>query len=301
MPQSDIVVFGSINLDLIFAMDALPEPGQTRLARRFSMQPGGKGANQAVAARRAGAVVHMVGAVGEDDLAPLALAGMMESGVDLAHLRRIPGVATGCAGVATDIAGRNQIAVALGANALLSADDLPVILTTPGSVLLVQMEAEPQQVAAVMRRAYVSGMHVVLNLAPAGLLPKEVLAAASLIVVNEDEADFLSAQFGCEATAAALHLVLGVTVIRTLGGEGAEAAGPDGPVRVTPPRIHVVDTTAAGDCFVGTLAAAVSKGLPLHDGIQRACIAASLACTVAGSQQSLPLAAEVNKIAGSTS
>ena len=295
MLQSEIVVFGSINLDMIFAMEELPAPGQTRLASGFSMQPGGKGANQAVAARRDGAAVHMVGAVGADELAPLALAVMADAGVDLAHLRRIPGASTGCAGITTDSRGRNQIAVALGANALLSVNDLPDALLKPNHTLLVQMEAELDQVAAAMQRGRAEGMRVVLNLAPARVLAKDILQTADLIVVNEDEAEVLAAQFACEATAKALHSVLGITVIRTLGGEGAEAAGADGQVRVASPPIHVVDTTAAGDCFVGTLAASIGRQLPLPDAIARACSAAALACTIAGSQRSLPLAADIDR------
>ena len=298
MPQAEIVVFGSINLDLVFAMQELPAPGQTRLANGFSMQPGGKGANQAVAARRDGAVVHMVGAVGEDSLAPLALAVMAESGVDLAALRRNPDASTGCAGIATDADGRNQIAVALGANAVLSANDLPEALLKPDNLLLVQMEAEPDQVAAAMRRAHDAGMRIVLNLAPARLLPQPVLHTATLVVVNEDEAEALAGQFGCAATAAALHAALGVTIIRTLGSEGAEAAGPDGAVRVAAPRVDVVDTTAAGDCFVGTFAAALVRTMPLPRALTRACAAAALACTVAGSQRSLPSAAQTDAFIG---
>jgi ribokinase len=299
MPKAEIVVFGSINLDLVFAMQELPAPGQTRLASGFSMQPGGKGANQAVAARRDGAAVHMVGAIGEDSLAPLALAVMAESGVDLTALRRIADASTGCAGIATDAHGRNQIAVALGANALLLANDLPDALLKPDNLLLVQMEAEPNQVAAAMQRARDAGMRVVLNLAPARILPKPVLQSANLVVVNEDEAEVLAGQFGCTATAAALHAALGVTIIRTLGGEGAEAAGPDGPVRVAAPHVDVVDTTAAGDCFVGTLAAALVRNMPLPHALTRACAAAALACTVSGSQRSLPSAAQTDSLIGS--
>ena len=299
MAHADIVVFGSINLDMVFAMEELPAPGQTRLARGFSMQPGGKGANQAVAARKDGAVVQMVGAVGEDDLAPLALAGMTESGVGLTYLRRIPGVNTGCAGVSTDRGGRNQITVALGTNALLTAEDLPDSLLKPGCVLVVQMEADPEHIAAAMHRAHAAGMRVILNLAPARPLSRETLRTASLIVVNEDEAEVLAAQLGCEAHAAALHSALGMTVIRTLGREGAEAGGPDGPIRVAAPRVAAVDTTAAGDCFVGTLAASVSRQRPLSAALARACVAAALACTVAGSQRSLPLGSEIDAFTAS--
>ena len=133
-------------------------------------------------------------------------------------------------------------------------------------------------------------MRVVLNLAPARALPLAVLRTAALLLVNEDEAAELAVHTGCGANAAALHEALGVTVIRTLGSEGAEAAGPQGPVRVAAPRVRAVDTTAAGDCFAGTLAAGLLRHGPLHTVMARACAAAALACTVAGSQRSLPTA-----------
>ena len=298
MPNAEIVVFGSINLDLVFDMQELPAAGQTRLARGFSMQPGGKGANQAIAARLAGAVVHMVGAVGADDLAPLALAFMDASGVDLASIRRVPGASTGCAGICTDAQGRNQIAVALGANALLSATDLPRASLRRGDVLLVQMEADQAAVAAAMRLARDAGMQVLLNLAPARTLPVAVLQLAHLLIVNEDEASVVAAQLGCEATAAALQAALGIEIIRTLGSEGVEAATGQSSVRIAAPRVEVVDTTAAGDCFVGTLAAALCRGMALPDATARACAAASLACTRPGSQRSLPSTAETDALIG---
>jgi ribokinase len=149
-----------------------------------------------------------------------------------------------------------------------------------------------------MQRAHDAGMPVILNLAPASTLSRAVLQAATLIVVNEDEAEALGAQFACEANAAALHSVLGVSVIRTLGADGAEAASPDGPVRVAAPHVRVVDTTAAGDCFVGTLAASIGRRLSLRDAVARACMAAALACTVSGSQRSIPLAEDVSRMAG---
>jgi len=294
MASADIVVFGSINLDLVFATADLPLPGQTRLAKALTLQPGGKGANQAVAARQAGATVHMVGAVGQDGLAPLALAMLEETGVGLGALRRWPDVATGCASIGTDAQGRNQIMVALGANALLTNDDLPQALLRPGNLLLVQMEAEPAQVAAVMQRAQAAGLQVILNLAPAHPLPEPTLRCAGIIVVNEDEAAVLSQQLGCAPTAAALHARLGVTIIRTLGAQGAEAASTAGLIQVTAPRVQAVDTTAAGDCFVGTLAAALAGGAPLAAALPRACAAAALACTVPGSQRSLPSRAQVD-------
>ena len=290
---SDIVVFGSINLDFIFQMDALPGPGQTRLARSLSVQPGGKGANQAAAARLAGASVCMVGAVGNDELADPALAVMARAGVDLSALRRVPGARTGCASIGTDPQGRNQISVALGANAELRSTDLPDALLRPGAILLAQMETEAAQVAAVVERAQAAGMFVVLNLAPMHILPREVLRRLSLLVVNEDEAEALAAELGSAPSAAALRGELGITVVRTLGRDGAEAAEPNGTPRVHAPTVQAVDTTAAGDCFVGTLAWELYRKQPLTAALERACAAAAVACTRHGSQISLPSATEV--------
>lgn len=292
--MSDVVVFGSINLDLIFEMETLPAPGQTRLATSLSIQPGGKGANQAVAARLGGAAVHMIGAVGDDEFADAALAVMTRSGVDLGMLRRIPGARTGCASIAIDGGGRNQISVALGANGALVSADLPDGLLQPNTVLVVQMEANSVEVAKVLRRGKLAGMVTVLNLAPALMLPKDTLREVSLLVVNEDEAEALAKEMACAATAEALHAELGTTVVRTLGADGVEAAGPDGTMRVPAPRVRAVDTTAAGDCFVGTLAAELHRSKPLDLALGRACAAAAVACTRHGSQASLPAASEVD-------
>ena len=297
---TEIVAFGSINLDFVFAMDALPGPGQTRLARSLSVQPGGKGANQAASARLAGASVCMVGAVGDDELADPALAVMARIGVDLSALRRIPGARTGCASIGTDPQGRNQISVALGANAELRSADLPDALLRPGAILLTQMEADVDQVAAVLGRGRAAGMFVVLNLAPMRILPRDVLRRVSLLVVNEDEAEALAAELGCAPSAAALQGELGATVVRTLGRDGAEAAGPGAALRVHAPSVHAVDTTAAGDCFVGTLAAELYRKRPLAAALERACAAAAVACTRHGSQSSLPSAAEVDAFLNKT-
>ncbi len=290
----DIVAFGSINLDFVFAMDALPGPGQTRLARSLSVQPGGKGANQAAAACLAGASVCMVGAVGDDELADPALAVLARAGVDLSAVRRVPGARTGCASIGTDPQGRNQISVALGANAELRSADLPDALLAPGAILLAQMESDPAQVAAILERGYAAGMFVVLNLAPMRMLPREALRRVAILVVNEDEAEALAVELSCAPSAASLHGELGATVVRTLGRDGAEAAGPGGALRAQPPSVQAVDTTAAGDCFVGTLAAELRRRRPLAAALERACAAAAFACTRHGSQSSLPSAAEVD-------
>lgn len=283
-----ILVFGSINADLVFRMERTPVPGQTLLADALAIQPGGKGANQAVAAARDGARVRMVGAVGEDALAAMALAGLREAGVDLGAVRRLAAFATGCASVCTDAEGRNQIAVALGANRHVLSGQVEDAWLGHDTIVLLQMEGDADQVTTVLRRARAAGCRVVLNLAPAVMLDREVLRLVDLLVVNEDEAAALATHLGCAAGAASLHAALGAGVVRTLGAAGAEAATPAGTLRVAAPAVAALDSTAAGDCFVGVLAAALGRAMGLEAAMRRACVAAALACTVAGSQRSLP-------------
>ncbi len=293
-----ILVFGSINADLVFRMERTPVPGQTLLAEALDVQPGGKGANQAVAAARDGAVVRMIGAVGQDALATAALEGLLAADVILEGVRRLPGVATGCASICTDREGRNQIAVALGANRHVAASWVEDALLGPTTTVLLQMEADPDAVTAVIRKAHDAGCRVVLNLAPAVSLSAEVLALLDLLVVNQDEAATLGTALGCGEDAAALHAALGVDAIRTLGAEGAEAATSQGVLRVPAPSVRAVDTTAAGDCFVGVLAAALDRGTMLETAIRRACAAASLACATFGSQRSIPDASAIDAAMG---
>ncbi|MBY6260940.1 ribokinase [Azospirillum sp. 412522] len=292
-----IVVFGSINLDMIFAMDGLPGAGQTLLARSLDLHPGGKGANQAVAAARDGAAVTMVGAVGQDGLSETALSGLRGAGVELSRVA-VTNHATGTAAVCTDAAGRNQIVVAGGANLRARADQVEDALLSPGTTLLVQMESDPGETAALILRARRLGARVVLNLAPAASLPLPVLKAVDILVVNEDEAAWLGAHLGCAGDAPSLYAVLGGTVIRTLGGDGVEWSSVGGAGRQPAPAVAVRDTTGAGDCFVGVLAAELDRGRPLAAAIRRAAGAASLSCTRAGGQASLPAAAETDRALG---
>jgi ribokinase len=283
-----ITVFGSINADMIFELDQLPSPGQTLLARQFRIEAGGKGANQAVAAARDGAAVVMVGAVGSDALSVPALTGLKESRVDLSHVA-VAAQPTGCAGINTDAAGRNQIVVALGANASLSRSQLSPALLARSSHILLQMESPVAEVEAVIFQARAAGVCSILNLAPAIALPLEALRACSMIVVNEDEASSLAGWLRCGPGAAELHRALGVDIVRTLGGEGAEACSAAGGLqRVAARAIKPVDTTAAGDCFIGVLAAELARGSALRQSMERAATAAALCCMRAGSQSSLP-------------
>ncbi|MGH7121711.1 MAG: PfkB family carbohydrate kinase [Acetobacteraceae bacterium] len=292
-----IVVFGSINLDLIFPVPSLPGPGQTVLGTELRMEPGGKGANQAVAAARDGAAVAMAGAVGVDPFAAPALAGLRSAAVDLSRVAEAA-VATGAAAIAVDPEGRNQIAVAAGANYRARAAAVEDAALGPGVTLLLQMECDPGETATLVRRARARGARIVLNLAPPGPLPDDVLAALDYLVVNEDEAGWLAARIGAAADAASLAAKLNAGVVRTLGARGAEARCGGTLVRIPARPVAVVDTTAAGDCLAGVFAAALDRGAPLRGALQRAVVAAGLCCARAGSQGSLPLASETDAALG---
>lgn len=288
-----IIVFGSINLDLIFTMPELPAPGQTLLARAARIEPGGKGANQAVAAARDGAHVVLAGAVGRDALADAALAGVLGAGIDVTRLARVEAT-TGCASIMTDAGGRNSIAVAAGANMLARADQVEDAILTPESIVLLQMETDPDETVALIRRAKSLGARTILNLAPALPLAKEALALLDLLIVNEDEAAFLGQAFGSGADAASLHDTLGVAVLSTRGAAGAEAVSNGEMFRIPGRAIDCVDSTAAGDGFTGVLAAALDRGLGLGLAMVRANAAAALACTRRGSQGSLPMRDDID-------
>ncbi len=288
-----IVIFGSLNADLIFELDVAPAPGETLLAKRFRMEAGGKGANQAVAAARDGAEAAMVGAVGADPLQHVAVGQLAGCGVDMSRIRTAT-LDTGCASILVDAQGRNQIAVALGANGEAAADQVDDELLGRADWLLLQMESRPAEVAALLVRAHAAGVRTILNLAPAIRLDAAVLRLCSLLVVNESEARSVAGWLGCGDGARALHEALGIDVLRTLGERGAEAATADGDCFVPAHPIAAVDTTAAGDCFVGVLAAALDRGDTLRHAMQRASKAAALACTRSGSQSSLPWKADID-------
>lgn len=288
-----VVVFGSINLDLIFPFIALPAAGETVLTSEVRIEPGGKGANQALAAARDGARVAMAGGVGRDAFADSALALLRDAGVDLSPVARFDR-ATGCAAIFVDRRGANAIGVGSGANLAAKADQVDEAMLGPETVLVLQMEVATEQNAALIRRARSRGARIVLNLAPAAPLEMDALRMIDILVLNEGEAAWLAGTLGCAPDACGLRTVLGVTVVRTLGEQGAEAAHPGGEVRVPAHRIEAVDTTGAGDCFTGVLAAALNRGMALPASLARASAAASLCCTRAGSQATMPHAPETD-------
>jgi ribokinase len=290
-----IVVFGSINLDLFVRVERLPAPGETVLGPRLETAPGGKGANQALAAKRAGAAaVRLVGRVGRDPFAAPALELLRAGAVDLDRVE--PGdEPTGCAFIAIDDQGQNQIVVASGANRSVDQAQVPDDWLGPRTLLVVQMEVPHAATWAVVRRARAAGARIVLNAAPAGAAPVEALAALDLLIVNEVEVLAVADGLGVAAADAiaagrALAPQLDIPVVVTLGQAGAVACVGAGGWRLGTLPVRPVDTVGAGDAFVGALVAALDRGLGFEPALRRAAVAGSLACTVAGAQPSLPTA-----------
>ncbi|WP_428487993.1 ribokinase [Rhodopila sp.] len=289
-----VIIFGSINLDLIFALPRIPGAGETVLGPSTLIEPGGKGANQAVAAARDGASVLMAGAIGTDALAAGALRLLRQAGVDLARVIEVH-ASTGCAAIVVDPAGENAIAVGSGANLLTRASQVEDAVLGPRATLVLQMEVAAPENAALIERASAAGARIVLNLAPAAALPEPILRLVDVLVVNQNEAAWLAAHLDCAASAAALHQRLGgVAIVLTQGGAGADVASADETWHEPARAIDAVDTTAAGDCFVGVLAHGLDRGETLRDAVGRAGTAAALCCTRRGSQGSLPMAAETD-------
>ncbi len=291
-----ILVFGSVNLDLIVPVPALPAPGETVLGATLRAAPGGKGANQAVAAARDGARVMFCGAVGGDAFATSALAALREAGVDLSLLATTPG-GTGVAVICVDPAGRNQIAVAPAANLAASAAQVPEEALSPATTLVLQREVAAGETEALIARARARGARSGLSLAPPLPLSRWALSAVDLLLVNASEAAALASMAGVQPDAAALRAALaGPDVIVTRGEEGAVAATAEGLIHQRAFPVAAADTTAAGDTFAGVLAAALDRGLGLAGAMRRAAAAAAITCTRAGSQGSIARAAETDRL-----
>jgi ribokinase len=296
-----IVVFGSINLDLIFNLPNIPRAGETVLGSATRIEPGGKGANQAVAAARDGAAVIMAGAVGRDALGEAALGLLRAVGVNLDRVQQTE-VSTGCAAIAVDQDGNNAIAVGSGANLLARASQVEDSLLGPSTTLVLQMEVLAAETVELIARAKAAGARVVLNLAPAAALPEIALQSVDVLVVNEAEGAWLALHLGCEASAGSLRDRLGdIAVVLTRGGEGAEIASRDATWHEPAQRVEVIDTTAAGDCFVGVLAHRLDRGETLPVAVRRASVAAALCCTRHGSQGSIPTWMETDAFKASRS
>jgi len=291
-----ITVFGSTNLDQVGTVSRLPKPGETVAGGTFSMAAGGKGANQALAARRAGADVRHVSAVGRDAFADLALELLEKDGVDLSGMKVVDG-ATGIAMIFVDTHGENVIAILPGANGTVTAEDADTALANvSGGVLLLQQEVPQAATERALDIAREKGLTAILNTAPFLETTKAVAHKATILIANETEFALLTGR-GIEDLDAAMadwareH---SQTVIVTLGGEGARAATADGKTISVPAlKVTPVDTVGAGDTFCGYLAAGLDAGLDLEAAMKRAAVAASLACLTPGAQPAIPYAADV--------
>lgn len=294
-----IIVVGSINLDLIATVDRLPGPGETVPGSGFSTAPGGKGANQALAAARAGAQVRMVGAVGKDNFAADALDCLKNAMIDLSGVGETH-ASTGTALILVGADGENMIAVVPGANASVLPGDLSKAFMKKGDVVLLQHEIPLATVAAALDMAREAGAVSILNTAPFQAEAAELLAKADVIVANETELDLYGKALSLDgsdrpARIAAFARRTGRTIIVTLGSEGVMAATRDDFLQVPSLPITPVDTVGAGDTFCGYLAASLGAGLGLEDALRRAAVAGALACLKPGAQPAIPLAKEVEE------
>ncbi len=294
-----ITVFGSINMDLIATTERLPKPGETVAGNSFATAAGGKGANQALAARRAGRYVHMAGAVGKDAFAEGALELLDGAGTDLSRVSHVEGP-TGTALILVGGDGENMIAVIPGANGKVSGGNAEAAVNAmnEGDILMLQLEVPVEAVERALTASRAKGITSILNLAP--LIPDapRLGRLADIVIANETEFERLAGEENMspgdrEAALERLHAETGQTLIVTLGGDGVIAIR-DGQIsRAQGLVIEPVDTVGAGDTFCGYFAASLDEGLDFNSALRRAAVAGSLACLKPGAQPSIPLAAEV--------
>jgi ribokinase len=297
-----IIVFGSIHMDMFMSCETLPGPGETVISPAHEMSPGGKGANQALAAARSGAKVAMVGRVGNDGMGARILnnlrrAGVMTSGVVQSEQD------TGCAVTVRDARGQTQTLAALGANAEVIHEQIPDDILGSRHIVLMQNEILPEQNWTIIERAASLGATTILNLAPAIHIPEDILKKLDYLVVNQIEARQIAATMGMPAEnnevkiAESLARTGDLTCIVTMGERGSFAVTRDG-YEIHVPALtldNFVDKSGAGDAYCGTLAAALHAGLTLPEAMKRAAVAGSLTCTSKGAQASLPYLGDIEE------
>ncbi len=301
--KAKIVVVGSSNTDMIIKVDKIPAPGETVIGGEFSIAAGGKGANQAVAAARAGGEVNFIACVGEDMFGEQAIEGFVKDGVNVEYVVRIKDYASGVALIFVDQKGENSIAVASGANSQLRPIHIKQAkkVITSGDVLVMQLETPIETVNAAVKTATENGVKVILNPAPACPLEDETLNHISILTPNESETELLT---GIKVTdensaskAADSLLSRGIEIILiTLGPRGVFLATSDIREIVPTFKVKAVDTTAAGDVFNGALAVSLAENKSLFDAVQFANAAAALSVTKLGAQPSAPNREEIDRL-----
>ena len=293
--MSDVFGLGSINQDFVLKVERRPSQGETVTNAELSTHNGGKGANQAAAAALLGASVTFLGRVGDDGFGEPLVRALAAKGVDTGLVEPIPGKSTGTAFITVTPDGENAITVAPGANRSLTPDDVEAAAGTivDARVLVAQMEIPPETVAQAVEVADEGGTRAMVNLAPPRELPRAVLERLDPLVVNEHEAAFLLGH-GVEGvegalSAAAELLSLGPrSAVITVGAQGAVFSDGDSTTHVPAPKAEVVDTTGAGDAFVGALAARLARGDTLEEAVTYAARAGAAAVTKEGAQGALP-------------
>lgn len=300
-----IVVVGSSNTDMILQMDHIPRPGETILGGEFSMAAGGKGANQAVAAARAGGDVTFLARVGSDLFGRQAIEAFRKDGIDVQHVMEDESAPSGVALIFVAADGENSIGVASGANAKLTPQDIDQAspLIAAADVLVMQLESPLETIAAAAAIGAQNGVNVILNPAPAQPLSDSLLQNVSILTPNESEAELLTGvrvtdEAGAAEAASVLHARgVGVVVV-TLGARGSYVSSDQCTGMVAAFEVSPVDTTAAGDVFNGALAVALSEDQPLEQAVRFASAAAALSVTILGAQPSAPLRRDIDSMLG---
>jgi ribokinase len=302
--RSGVVVFGSLNMDLVARVPRVPEPGETLAGSGFLANPGGKGANQAVACARQGARVAMVGRVGDDVFGAQLRAALAAEGVESQGVAIVAGQSSGIAMILVDDRAQNRIVVVAGANALVDEGDAQALRPRlrGAAMLLLQLEVPMPAVLCAAAVARQSGCPVLLNPAPARALPDALWPLIDILVVNETEARMLAqvaavTRDNAAAVAELLRRRGPHTVLVTLGEHGVACADVGGVQVVDAPQVRPVDTTAAGDTFIGALAALLAEGRDIAEALRHAVRAAAICVTRVGAQAAMPSRAEVERFA----
>ena len=282
-----LLVFGAINLDLVFPVHRLPGVGDTLRQPGGWTEPGGKAVNQAIAAHRDGARVELVGAVADDAMGNDLVQRLTHEGIRCGYLARLPG-ATGRAAVVIADSGHTVVLVDPGVNLRASADRVPDRLLRRGTTVLLQIEVDPSEIARLVRRARAGGARIVLNFSPPALIGADTLRQVDVLIGNAHELSWLAEHLGCGNSPASIQAALGITVVGLSGVQGAEAVSDSTYMRMDAFPVDMRDTTAAADAFTGVFAAALDREERLSSAFHRGIVAAGLAVTKVGTGRSMP-------------
>lgn len=303
--MAEVFVVGSINQDFVLKVERRPEPGETVTGAELSLFPGGKGANQAVAAARLGAEVAMLGRVGEDSFGVELVENLRDNGVETNRIEAFPDAPTGSAFITVTPDGENAIVVSPGANRSFGPDEVEAASEDleRAWVLVAQLEVEVEAVETAARIVAGNGGRLLLNLAPPREVPGELLRLSDPLVVNEHEAAFLLGEDALDPEESAVKLLdLGPpSAVVTLGASGAILATGESSRHFPAPEVEAIDTTGAGDAFMGALAVKLAEGTPLEEAVPYAVLAGAVAVTREGAQGSLPAPEDIEKLSGERS